>query len=167
MPSYNKVILAGHLTREPALKYLPNQTPLCEFGIAMNRKYKVGDEQREEVCFVDCAAFGKVGELIAQYCQKGKAVLIDGRLKFDSWEDKQTGNKRSKLSVVVDTVQFLSGGRDDAGEQEKSATAPATAPSRSGGKPTRTAPVSAPFGDEQQFQDSDIPFGWKPLTRWI
>src|SRR5215218_8714477 len=112
MASFNKVILMGNLTRDPQLKYLPSQMAVAEFGLAMNRKFRTqAGEDREEVTFVDCAAFGKTGEVINQYFTKGKPIFIEGRLKFDSWEDKQGGGKRSKLTVVAENFQFI-GGRD-------------------------------------------------------
>ena len=114
MASFNKVLLMGNLTRDPQLKYLPSQTAVCEFGIASNRKFRTGSgEDREEVLFVDCTAFGRQGEVINQYCTKGKPIFIEGRLKYDSWDDRNGGGKRSKLTVVVDNFQFI-GGRDDA-----------------------------------------------------
>ena len=112
MASYNRVVLMGNLTRDPQLKFLPSQTQVVEFGLAMNRRFKTATgEDREEVCFVECAAFGRTAEVITQYFTKGKPIFIDGRLKYDSWEDKQGGGKRSKLSVVVENFQFI-GGRD-------------------------------------------------------
>jgi single-strand DNA-binding protein len=115
MANVNKVILIGNLTRDPQLKYLPSQLAVAEFGLAVNRKFKTSaGEDREEVCFVDCSAFGRTAEIINQYCQKGKQIYIDGRLKYDSWEDKQGGGKRSKLLVVVENMQLL-GGRDGGG----------------------------------------------------
>src|SRR2546423_13045272 len=139
MANFNKVILLGNLTRDPQLKYLPSQTPVAEFGLAVNRKFRTqAGEDREEVTFVDCAAFAKTAELINQYFTKGKPIFIEGRLKYDSWEDKQGGGKRSKLSVHVDNFQFI-GGRDGGGgggppapaggnEQAQSAEAPARPP---------------------------------------
>ncbi len=116
MQSYNKVLLMGNLTRDPQLKFLPNQMAVAEFGIACNRKFKTkAGEEREEVLFADCSAFGKTGELINQFFTKGKPIFVEGRLKFDSWEDKNGGGKRSKLSVAVDNFQFV-GGRDGHGE---------------------------------------------------
>src|SRR4051795_12648355 len=113
MPSVNKVIIVGNLTSDPVTKQLPTQSMVTEFGLAMNRKFKSPDgEDREEVCFVDCAAFGRQAEVIQKYCKKGKSLYIEGRLRFDSWEDKNGHGKRSKLSVVVENFQFL-GGRDD------------------------------------------------------
>jgi single-strand DNA-binding protein len=115
MASFNKVMLMGNLTRDPQLKYLPSQTAVAEFGLACNRKFRTATgEDREEVTFVDVTAFGKQAEVINQYCQKGKGLFIEGRLKFDQWEDKQGGGKRSKLTVVVENFQFI-GGRDGGG----------------------------------------------------
>jgi single-strand DNA-binding protein len=116
MSSVNKTILIGNLTRDPELKNLPGGSSVAEFGLATNRKFKAANgEDREEVCFVDCAAFGRQGEVIHQYCKKGKSLYVEGRLRFDSWDDKNGGGKRSKLSVVVENFQFL-GGPDDGGE---------------------------------------------------
>src|SRR6476619_6339979 len=115
MASFNKVILMGNLTRDPQLKYLPSQTAVTEFGLACNRKFKTqAGEDKEEVTFVDCTAFGRTGEVINQYFTKGKPIFIEGRLKYDSWEDKQGGGKRSKITVVIENFQFV-GGRDGGG----------------------------------------------------
>src|SRR5689334_976456 len=115
MSSFNKVILMGNLTRDPQLKYLPSQTAVAEFGLACNRKFRTQQgEDREEVTFVDCTAFGRTGEVINQYFTKGKPIFIEGRLKYDQWEDKQGGGKRSKLGVIVENFQFI-GGRDGGG----------------------------------------------------
>src|SRR5215210_7675067 len=115
MASFNKVLLMGNLTRDPQLKYLPSQTAVAEFGVACNRKFRTAQgEDREEVTFVDCTAWGKQAEVINQYMTKGKPIFIEGRLKYDSWEDKQGGGKRSKLSVVIENFQFV-GGRDGGG----------------------------------------------------
>ena len=105
--SFNKVILMGNLTRDPQLKYLPSQLSVAEFGIAMNRRFKTAaGEDRDEVTFVDISAFGKTGEFINQYFTKGKSILIEGRLKYDQWEDKNGGGKRSRLLVIAETVSF-------------------------------------------------------------
>ena len=181
MASFNKVILLGNLTRDPQLKYLPSQTAVAEFGLAVNRKFRTqSGEDREEVTFVDCSAFAKQAELINQYFTKGKPIFIEGRLKYDSWEDKQGGGKRSKLTVVVENFQFI-GGRDQQGggggggmgggyeadhgggggedynHRPQQRSAPSRAPQRA---PTRPAPQQAepPFGDEQTFKEDDIPF---------
>lgn len=114
MASFNQVMLMGNITRDPQLKQLPSNTPVAEFGLACNRKYRSAQgEEREEVCFVDCTAFGKQAEVIHQYCQKGKPLFVQGRLRYDAWDDKQ-GGKRSKISVVIEQFQFI-GGRDGNG----------------------------------------------------
>jgi len=161
MANYNRVILVGNLTRDPQLKYLPSQTAVVEFGLAINRKYKTADGQdREEVTYVDISAFGKQAEVINQYCQKGRPLLVEGRLKYDSWEDKQGGGKRSKLTVVVENFQFL-GSRPGAGEggpegQTRPAARPA--PARPGQQQAAPPAPEQPFPDEQSFKDDDIPF---------
>ncbi|MFW9872557.1 MAG: single-stranded DNA-binding protein [Candidatus Thorarchaeota archaeon] len=105
--TYNKVILAGFLTKDPELKYTPNGTAICNLSIALNRKYKQGDEFKTEVTYVNnIAVWGKQGENCAEYLNKGEAVIIDGRLQSQSWEDKQ-GNKREQLKVIAEKVQFI------------------------------------------------------------
>lgn len=141
MASVNRVVLLGNLTRDPQLKYVANQTPVCEFGLAMNRKYKTaGGEQRDEPTFVDCAAWGKSAELINQYCQKGKSLYVEGRLKLDSWEDKNGGGKRSKLTVVVESFQFL-GAKGDGERQGR-----------------EEQPTAVGGDDQRQGSVDDIPF---------
>jgi len=103
MANYNKIILLGNITRDPNLKDMG----VCEFGLAVNRKWRdKNGNQKEEVCFVDCQAWGKTGEVIAQYCTKGSPILVEGRLCFSQWTG-QNGDKRSKHTVTVDTFQFL------------------------------------------------------------
>ena len=110
MSSFNKVIMLGNLTRDPQLSYLPSQTPVVEFGLASNRRWKSNDgTQREEVCFVDCRAYGRMAENINKYCKKGRPLLIEGRLTFDQWE-AQDGSKRSKHRVTVESFTFVDGG---------------------------------------------------------
>jgi single-strand DNA-binding protein len=112
MSSFNRITIIGNLTRDPIVKQLPSNTTLAEFGLAMSRKYRTAaGEDKEEVCFVDCTAFGRQAETIAQWCRKGKQLFVEGRLKYDTWEDRQGGAKRSKLSIVVENFQFL-GSRD-------------------------------------------------------
>ena len=169
MASYNKVLLMGNLTRDPQLKFLPSQTPVVEFGIACNRKFKTAQgEEREEVTFVDVSAFGRTAEVINQYFTKGKPIFIEGRLRYDSWEDKQGGGKRSRLTVIVDNFQFI-GGRDGGGgggggggapaydPGEEAPARPAPRPAQRGAAPS-APPAQPPFGEEQQFKDDDIPF---------
>jgi len=169
MANYNKVLLMGNLTRDPQLKYLPSQMAVVEFGIAVNRRFRTqSGEDREEVNFIDCSAWGKTGENINKYFQKGKPIFVEGRLKYDSWEDKQGGGKRSKLTVVVENFQFV-GGRDgpgggggyQGGGDEASQATPQRAPARGPSRPQnqqQAPPPEQPFGEEQQFKDDDIPF---------
>ncbi len=104
MPNFNRVILAGHLTRDPELRYTPGGTSVCAFGLATNRKWTGKDgKETEEKLFIDCAAFGKPGDVIAEYMAKGRALLVEGRLKLDQWDDKNGGGKRSKISVIVES----------------------------------------------------------------
>lgn len=118
MPAYNKVFLMGHVTRDPVLKHIGSgePVPLAEFGLAVNRKFK----EKEEVTFVDCTAWGKQAETITKYVTKGKPLFIEGRLKLDTWE--KDGQKRSKLSVVVENFQFL--GAPDGGKGGQNEAAP-------------------------------------------
>lgn len=128
MASYNKCTLVGHLTRDPELRALPKGTPICQFGIAMNRKFKLETgEMKEEVTFVDLEAWGKTAELIAKYLKKGSLALFEGRLKLDQWEDKTTKEKRQKLKVVVETMQFLDRKPEGASTPAPAASRPATA----------------------------------------
>src|ERR1700746_3873819 len=108
MANFNKVILAGNLTRDPELRYTPKGTAVAKIGLAINRTWKTETgETKEEVTFVDVDAFGRQAETIGQYLKKGRPVLIEGRLKYDTWEDKQTNQKRSKLGVVLENFQFM------------------------------------------------------------
>lgn len=126
MASFNRVILVGNLTRDVEMKYTAKGSAIANVSIAVNRKWKSeSGEQKEEVCFVECVAFGNSAETMAKYLSKGKPVLIDGRLKLDSWEDKATGQKRSKLGVVIENFQFLgSGEKPKQSEAPKAETAP-------------------------------------------
>lgn len=107
MTSFNKVILLGNLTRDPEVRYTPNGVAVASFAIAVNRKYKQGDETKEEVSYIDIVVFGKQAESCGQYINKGDAVLIDGRLQQRRWDDKETGQKRNKIEVVAQSVNFM------------------------------------------------------------
>jgi len=116
---FNKIILMGYLTRDPALSYTPSQVPVVDFGIATNKKWKGQDgAEKEDVCFVDCRMFGKRAEVINKYLSKGKPLLVEGRLSFDSWE-AQDGTKRSKHRVTVENFTFI----PDGSRQEKQSPA--------------------------------------------
>lgn len=109
MASFNKIFLMGNLTRDPQLTYLPSQTPVVDFGLAVNRRWTGKDgEKKEETCFVDCRAFGRQAENINKYMSKGRALFVEGRLTFDSWTT-QDGTKRSRHRVTVENCQFLGG----------------------------------------------------------
>ncbi len=113
MANLNKVFLIGNLTRDPELRYIPSGTAVASFGLATNRIYTTQDgERKEEVCFVDIVVWGKTAENCANYLSKGRPVFIEGRLQFDTWETED-GQKRSKLKVVGDRVQFLGGRREE------------------------------------------------------
>ena len=116
MANFNKVILAGNLTRDPELRYTPKGTAIAKFGLAINRTWRTDTgESKEEVTFVDLDAFGKQAETLAQYMKKGSPLLVEGRLKLDQWDDKQTGQKRSRMGVVIEGFQFLGSGNRDGG----------------------------------------------------
>jgi single-strand DNA-binding protein len=122
--NYNRVLLGGNLTRDIELRHTPQNTAVANFGMAVNRKYKGGDgQQHEETTFVDCTAFGRTAEVMGQYLRKGRPVFIEGRLKLDQWDDKE-GNKRSKLSVIVESFQFVDSGEKQQGPQRSGKTPP-------------------------------------------
>lgn len=161
MSSFNKVILVGNLTRDPQLKYLPSGMAVCEIGLAVNNRWKDKDgNQREEVCFVDAACFGKSGEVINQYMAKGRSLLIEGRLKYDTW-NAQDGTKRSKHSIVIENFTFL-GNRDGGGQGGgyEAGGAPATRPaSQVRPQPqNQYSDAPAPIEESQPAGNDDIPF---------
>src|SRR4051812_3357591 len=159
MNGFNKVILAGNLTRDPELRYTPKGTAVAKIGLALNRKWKDSEtgELREEVTFVDVDAFGKQAETIGQYMKKGSAILLEGRLRLDQWEDKQTQQKRSKLGVVAEAFTFLGSGpgREGGGEFNAGAGAPAM---RS--RPQQSAPAAPPSAESDAVppEEDDVPF---------
>ena len=152
MASYNKVILVGNLTRDPELRYTPKGMAIAKIGLAVNRNWtNEAGEKKEEVTFVDVDIFGRTAENVAQYMKKGRPILIEGRLRLDQWDDKQTGQKRSRLSVVAETVQFL-GSPPGGGESS------APAPARPGTAPSAPAAVEPPEPDAPPHEGDDVPF---------
>jgi single-strand DNA-binding protein len=150
MASFNKVLLMGNLTRDPQLSYTPSQTAVVDFGLATNRKFKKQDgSQGEEVCFVDCRAFGRMAENINKFFTKGKPIFLEGRLTFDSWEG-QDGKKHSRHRVTVENFQFLpnTGGGPGPG-------AGAGAGEQGGYSADRGAPQARV---DNRVPDDDIPF---------
>jgi single-strand DNA-binding protein len=149
MANFNKVILAGNLTRDPELRYTPKGTAVARITLAINRTYGGGEggEKKEEVSFVDVDVWGRQAEVISQYMKKGRPLLVEGRLKQDTWEDKNTKQKQSKLKVVLESFSFLDSGNRGSGDG-------------GGGAPSRPAP-SAPAPeapDSEPPQDDDVPF---------
>lgn len=113
MRGFSKAIITGNLTRDPELRSTPNGASVCSFSVAVNRTYRdASGEQKEDVSFIDCSAWGKLGEMISQYAKKGTGVLVSGRLDQRSWEDKNTGSKRSRVEIVVEDFNFT-GARDN------------------------------------------------------
>ena len=184
MASLNKVFLLGNLTRVPELRYTPSGAAVCEFGLAVNRKYVSNNQEKDETCFVNIVVWGKQGESCQRYLEKGSAAMIEGRLQFDQWDDRDTGKKRSTLRVVAERVQFI-GGRRDSGQANGAYQAPQQssgnqapqqgggnqAPQQGGVSPTTTgsAPVQGkeangfPAMPNDAFQvnndaEDDIPF---------
>ena len=146
MASFNKVILMGNLTRDPELRYTPKGTAVAKLGLAVNRSWRNAEgQQQDETTFVDVDAFGKQAETLGQYMQKGRPILIEGRLKLDQWEDKNTGQNRSKLGVILEKFSFVGRGAQNSGNTPPSQ---ATAP-----PPTSEVP---PFEDGPS--DDDVPF---------
>ena len=153
MANFNKVILAGNLTRDPELRYTPKGLAIAKIGLAINRSWKSETgETKEEVTFVDIDAFGKQAETIGQYLKKGRPILIEGRLRLDQWDDKQTGQKRSRLGVVLEGFQFLdSGNRNEGGSEApraRQAAAPVAAP----------AAAVEPAAEAPEPEQDDVPF---------
>lgn len=116
MRGFSKAIITGNLTRDPELRSTPNGASVCSFSVAVNRTYRdASGEQKEDVSFIDCSAWGKLGEMISQYAKKGTGVLVSGRLDQRSWEDKTTGQKRSRVEIVVEDFNFTGAARDNSG----------------------------------------------------
>ena len=152
MANFNKVILAGNLTRDPELRYTPKGTAVARITLAVNRTWKSeSGESKEEVSFVDVDVWGRQAEVISQYMKKGRPLLVEGRLKQDTWEDKNTKQKQSKLKVVLESFSFIDSNRGDSGG---AAEAPRAA------RPPATASAPAPEGGEADGppEGDDVPF---------
>ncbi|HZR77644.1 MAG TPA: single-stranded DNA-binding protein [Chthoniobacterales bacterium] len=150
MASFNKVILLGNLTRDPEVRYTPKGSAVCDLGIAINRQYTLeSGEKREEVTYVDVVLWSRLAEIAGEYLKKGRPVFIEGRLQLDTWDDKQSGQKRSKLRVIGETMQLLggrppgAGGGGEGGDEAKASRA-------------KTAPPPKPAAGEPD--DDEIPF---------
>src|SRR3989440_9374864 len=151
MASFNKVILLGNLTRDPEVRYPPKGSAVCDLGIAINRSYTLDSgEKREEVTFVDVVLWSRLAEIAGEYLKKGRPIFIEGRLQLDTWDDKQSGQKRSKLRVIGETMELLGGrppgaaGRAAEGGEGDESRASKTIP------PPKSA-AAAPDDDEIPF----------------
>lgn len=154
MASFNKVIIAGNLTRDPELRYTPKGTAIAQITLAVNRKWKAETgEMREEVSFIDVDAFGRQAEVIGQYLKKGRPFLVEGRLKQDTWEDKNTKQKQSKIKVVLEGFSFIDSNR---GEGEGGAAPAAPRPARPAAAPN--APAGEPVEGDGPPESDDVPF---------
>lgn len=177
MASLNKVLLIGNLTRDPEIRYTPKGSAVCDLGLAVNRRYTTeSGERQEEVTFLDVVLWGKQAELAGQYLHKGRSVFIEGRLQMDTWEDKASGQKRSKIKIVCENMQFIDskgggggGGGDEGGGGGYSRQQPASRPpmqqrpAQAGGSrpPQRQQPAQDDFGDgpiTEGMEEDDIPF---------
>lgn len=156
--SFNKVILLGNLTRDVEIRHTAGNQAVANFGIAVNRRFKTqSGEQREEVTFVDCEAWGRTGEIMGQYLAKGRPVFIEGRLKLDQWEGKD-GSKQSKLRVVVESFQFVDSGQGGEGRGQGSGGGGGYARSNAGGSGGGGGGRSSQAYDEPTIDHDDIPF---------
>jgi single-strand DNA-binding protein len=161
MANLNKVLLLGNLTRDPELRYTPKGTAVADIALAINRVWNNEQNQRqEETTYVDITLWGRQAELAQQYLTKGRGCFVEGRLQMDTWEDKATGQKRSKLKVVAENLQFLPDGKGGPG---------GGTPSNGGGYPARPAQAQAPQRSgppqggsaapvDEYHEDDDIPF---------
>jgi single-strand DNA-binding protein len=152
MASYNKVLLMGNLTRDPEVRYTPKGTAVAKLGVAVNERYTTAEgEQRESTTFVDVDVWGKQADTISQYLSKGSPIFIEGRLRLDTWDDKESGQKRSKLKVICDRFQFIGASRSSPGEFRDQP------PAEAGGGSRRAAP-SAIDAEPSVETDDNIPF---------
>lgn len=150
MASFNKVMLLGNLTRDPEVKYTPKGSAVADIGLAVNRTYTTdGGEKREETTFVDVTMWGRQAEIAGEYLKKGRPLFVEGRLQLDTWDDKQTGQKRSKMRVVCENFQML-GSRDGGGEGGGGGGGGGR--SSGGSRPAKSAPAA------EEPSDDDIPF---------
>ncbi|CAN5663682.1 hypothetical protein BH20VER1_BH20VER1_31400 [soil metagenome] len=158
MASFNKVILMGNLTRDPEVRYTPKGSAVCDLGLAVNRIYSTDTgEKREEVTFVDVVLWARLAEIAGEYLKKGRPVLIEGRLQLDTWDDKQSGQKRSKLRVIGETMQLL-GSRPQGGEGDESSSSSSGGGRSYGGSSTSRSSAPPPKAPPSEPDDDEIPF---------
>lgn len=170
MASYNKVMLMGNLTRDPEVRYTPKGSAVTDLALAVNRVYTTTDtnERREEVTYVDVVLWGRQAEIAGQYLKKGRPIFIEGRLQMDTWEDKQTGQKRSKIRVVGETMHFLDSKRD--GSSDEGGGGGNSGGGGGGGYPSSRPQSRGPSsggrqqGGDNRQQSSNDEFGEGPIT---
>src|SRR6266436_6556261 len=156
MANLNRVVLIGNLTRDPDLRYTPKGTAVAELGVAVNRIYSGEDgEKKEETTFVDVTLWARQAEVAGQYLKKGRPVFIEGRLQLDTWDDKQTGQKRSRLRVVAENLQLLGSRQDSEGSSSFSSSSPAP---RRGPSAPAPPPKPEPRDPDLDAEPDDIPF---------
>lgn len=158
MPNLNKVMLMGNLTRDPELRYTPNNTAVANLGMAINRTWfnKQTNEKQDETTFVDLEAWGRTAEVLNQYLKKGRPLYVEGRLKLDQWQDKESGGNRSKLKIVIESFEFLDSRGGEGGSGGGDGSYQQGARSSGGG---RGAPAGAGAGPAHQpVDEDDIPF---------
>ena len=157
MPNLNKVMLMGNLTRDPEIKYTPKGTAVADLALAVNRVYSTDQgEKREETTFVDVELWGRQAEIAGEYLKKGRPVYIEGRLKLDTWDDKQTGQKRSKMRVVGEAMQLLgaregSGGGGNGGEEGGRSSFQSQ-------RPAARPPARKPADPDLDVEGDEVPF---------
>ena len=156
MRGFSKAIIAGNLTRDPELRKTPSGTSVCSFSVAVNRIYRDSSgAQQEDVSFIDCSAWGRLGEMIGQYAKKGSGVLVSGRLDQRSWEDKTTGQKRSRVEIVVEDFNFTGNANDRDGSRGGSNTYGGNGNQEENNGDNGSAPEDMP---EEDIDLSEIPF---------
>jgi single-strand DNA-binding protein len=157
MASFNKVILLGNLTRDPEVRYTPKGSAVCDLGLAVNRQYTLDSgEKREEVTYVDVVLWARLAEIAGEYLKKGRPVFIEGRLQMDSWDDKQTGQKRTRLRVVGETMQLL--GSRPSGSGGGGASAETADEDRQSGTSGKPSPPPVKVTATAEPDDDEIPF---------
>ncbi len=158
MANFNKVLLMGNLTRDPEVRYTPKGTAIATITLAVNRAWSSeSGEKKEEVTFVDVDVWGRQAETIGQYMAKGRPLFIEGRLKLDQWDDKETGQKRSRLKVVCENFQFIGAPKGGGGSKEEFSDQPPGKPQRAA-RPAAPAPAAEPTDDAPAEGEDNIPF---------
>ncbi|MCX6968340.1 MAG: single-stranded DNA-binding protein [Verrucomicrobia bacterium] len=163
MANLNKVMLIGNITRDPEIRYTPKGTALTELTLAVNRRYTADNgEKREEATFIDVTLWGKTAEVAAEYLKKGRPLFVEGRLRMETWDDKTTGQKRSKLTVVGENIEFLNaregGGGGGGASREYDEEPRSSRPQQQRPASRPATPPKAPVDPDLDVEGDDIPF---------